>query len=298
MASEPKILVITGPTASGKSDLAIAMAQQFNGEIISADALQVYRDLDIGTAKVSVEEQQMIPHHLLDILDMTSSFSVAEFVQLADQTIADIVSRGKLPVIAGGTGFYVKALVGHQALDFVASEPQEIAALRQQSLESLVTELMTLDDSLAQRVDLHNKQRVIRAIEIARHGQHHDSIERPKYDAYIVAVDWPRDILYERINARAHNMLDAGVLDEARNILMAGGEELQSGKAIGYKEFFPYLQGSVSLETAISNLQQDSRRYAKRQLTYLRHQIPGLLWIQGATAKNELTQLVKHWLSR
>jgi len=296
MTNKPKILVIAGPTASGKSDLAIAMAQQFNGEIISADALQVYRHLDIGTAKISLVEQQMVPHHLIDILDMTASFSVAEFVRLADQIIADIVLRGKLPIIAGGTGFYVKALLGEQVLDFVASDPHEVDMLKQQPLAVLVDELKLRDEDLSQRVDLHNKQRVIRAIEISRHGQHDKPIQRPQYDACVIGIDWPREVLYQRINARAQDMIDDGILDEVRKILTAGGESLQAGKAIGYKEFFPYLQGHVSLSEAITQLQQDSRRYAKRQLTYLRHQIPGLIWVQGETAQDELTNLLKKWL--
>lgn len=292
-----KIVVIAGPTASGKSDLAIKMAQQFNGEIISADAMQIYRTLDIGTAKVSPAEQQLVPHHLIDIVEMTDAFSVADFVARADAAIADIVSRGKLPIIAGGTGFYVKALLGAQPLEYVASDATEVAALQTEALSNLVATLRALDPALAERVDLNNKQRVIRAIQIARHGKHDMLPARPTYDAFIVGLDWPREVLYDRINTRAAQMLTAGLLDEASRILAAGGEAIQAGKAIGYKEFFPYLTGDVTLAEATAQMQQDSRRYAKRQLTYLRHQIPGLIWLSGQDAATTLSTQLTSWLA-
>jgi len=291
-----KIVVIAGPTASGKSDLAISVAQRFNGEIVSADAMQIYRGLDIGTAKVTKAERELVPHHLIDIVDMTDKFSVAEFVTRADQVINDIAKRGKLPVIAGGTGFYVKALLGQQPLDFVASDEAEVALLKQKSLPALVTMLKAVDTILASRVDLNNKQRVIRAIQIAMHGKRQEDISRPTYDALIVGIDWPREILYERINRRAQKMLDDGLLSEVEHIMSVGGESIQAGKAIGYKEFFPYIRGEVTREQALLAVQQDSRRYAKRQLTYLRHQIPGLIWLHGTDAATKLTSEVKAWL--
>lgn len=293
-----KIVVIAGPTASGKSSLAIDMAQRFDGEIISADAMQIYRELDIGTAKVTDEERELVPHHLIDIVNMTDQFSVAEFVKQADNVIADIISRDKLPIVAGGTGFYIKALLGQQPLDFVASDEQEVAVLKQRELDDLIVELRTRDERLANKVDQHNKQRVIRAIQIARHGAHDVDQTRPKYDPLVVGIDWPRDILYARINSRAQIMIENGLLTEAQSILDAGGENIQAGKAIGYKEFFPYLQGELPLKDAISQMQQDSRRYAKRQLTYLRHQIPGLIWIDGAQSGTELAARIKYWVSK
>lgn len=291
-----KLVVIAGPTASGKSDLAIAMAQKFNGEIISADAMQIYRKLDVGTAKVTKAERALVPHHLIDIVDMTSQFSVADFIARADEVIVDIVSRGKLPIITGGTGFYVKALLGEQPLDFVASDEQEVNDLKQRDLSELMRTLQILDSTLAKKVDQHNKQRVIRAIQIARHGAHTIKQIRPKYESLVVGIDWPRDMLYERINSRAQKMIDAGLLAEAQLILDAGGEDCQAGKAIGYKEFFPYLLGQSTLNESIVDMQQDSRRYAKRQLTYLRHQIPGLIWINGAQAKAELAVCIESWV--
>ncbi|MGB2510781.1 tRNA (adenosine(37)-N6)-dimethylallyltransferase MiaA [Leuconostoc suionicum] len=293
-----KIVVLTGPTASGKSSLSIQMAQRFNGEIVSADSMQIYRSLDIGTAKVTKEEQNIVPHHLIDIVDLIANYSVGDFIIAADKVIADIISRGKLPIIVGGTGLYVKALLGFQELEYAASDTEEVHKLNAYELEKLVVELKSLDINRAQKVDLKNKQRVIRAIQIAKHGKKDAKLtQRPNYDALIIGLDWPRELLYERINNRVTQMVQDGVLKEAQTILDAGGEELQSGKAIGYKEFFPYLRNQVTLDKAINQLQQDSRRYAKRQLTYLRHQIPGLVWLKGQTAEIRLTEMIEGWLS-
>ncbi|MCT4382851.1 tRNA (adenosine(37)-N6)-dimethylallyltransferase MiaA [Leuconostoc suionicum] len=293
-----KIVVLTGPTASGKSSLSIQMAQRFNGEIVSADSMQIYRSLDIGTAKVTKEEQNIVPHHLIDIVDLIANYSVGDFIIAADKVIADIISRGKLPIIVGGTGLYVKALLGFQELEYAASDTEEVHKLNAYELEKLVVELKSLDINRAQKVDLKNKQRVIRAIQIAKHGKKDVKLtQRPKYDALVIGLDWPRELLYERINNRVTQMVQDDVLKEAQTILDAGGEELQSGKAIGYKEFFPYLRNQVTLDKAINQLQQDSRRYAKRQLTYLRHQIPGLVWLKGQTAEIRLTEMIEGWLS-
>ncbi|MBS1009001.1 tRNA (adenosine(37)-N6)-dimethylallyltransferase MiaA [Leuconostoc suionicum] len=293
-----KIVVLTGPTASGKSSLSIQMAQRFNGEIVSADSMQIYRGLDIGTAKVTKEEQNIVPHHLIDVVDLTTNYSVGDFIIAADKVIADIILRGKLPIIVGGTGLYVKALLGFQELEYAASDTEEVHKLNAYELEKLVVELKSLDIKRAQKIDLKNKQRVIRAIQIAKHGKKDAKLaQRPNYDALVIGLDWPREPLYERINNRVTQMVQDGILKEAQTILDAGGEELQSGKAIGYKEFFPYLRNQVTLDKAINQLQQDSRRYAKRQLTYLRHQIPGLVWLKGLTAEIRLTEMIEGWLS-
>ncbi|QEA58748.1 tRNA (adenosine(37)-N6)-dimethylallyltransferase MiaA [Leuconostoc koreense] len=292
-----KIVVLTGPTASGKSSLSINMAQRFNGEIVSADSMQIYRGLDVGTAKVTKREQSIVPHHLIDIVELTAKYSVGDFIIDADEAIADIISRGKLPIIVGGTGLYVKALLGFQELEYAASDTEEVHKLNAYELDELVFELKSLDINRAQKVDLKNKQRVIRAIQIAKHGKKDAKLmQRPKYDAQVIALDWPRELLYERINNRVTHMVRDGVLKEVQTILDAGGEVLQSGKAIGYKEFFPYVRNQTTLDEAINQLQQDSRRYAKRQLTYLRHQIPGLVWLEGQTAEIRLTEMIEDWL--
>ncbi|MDD9138469.1 tRNA (adenosine(37)-N6)-dimethylallyltransferase MiaA [Fructobacillus sp. CRL 2054] len=292
-----KVIVIAGPTASGKSDLAMDLAEQYHGELISADSLQVYQQLDIGTAKASEEELKRGPQHLIDIVPFDADYSVAEFVEDADKAIAEVASRGKVPIIVGGTGFYIKALLGQQQLDFAPSVAEEVAIDQKKDLKDLVQELKgSADADLVNRVDLNNKSRVIRALQIARHGIKEDVTVRPQYDSLVLAIDWPREVLYERINQRVHTMVEKGLEKEARLLYNAGGINLQAGRGIGYKEFYPYFDGNLSLEQVIADIQQDSRRYAKRQLTYWRHQIDGLEWINGENRVVEATTHVHDFL--
>ncbi|MBS9334423.1 tRNA (adenosine(37)-N6)-dimethylallyltransferase MiaA [Fructobacillus sp. M1-13] len=294
-----QLIVIAGPTASGKSSLAMDLAEQFNGEIVSADSMQVYKDLDIGTAKADAKELARGPQWLLDLVDMKEQFSVADFVKEADQAIAAIRKRGKLPIVVGGTGFYVKALLGQQKLDFAPSNEEEQRIDAKRSLTDLVDELKKIaDENLFKRVDLKNKARVLRALQIARHGKKtEEAPKRPIYNALVLGLDWPREKLYERINDRVLVMLEKGLENEARALYDAGGLALQAGRGIGYKEFYPYFEGTMTKETVIFLIQQDSRRYAKRQLTYWRHQIEGLEWIDGqkpfAEAVNRVTNFLE-----
>lgn len=278
------VIVIAGPTASGKSDLAINLAKKYNGNIISADSLQVYRRLDIGTAKTPVEERKGIPHYLLDVVDETADFSVADFISLADQAILETVKSGRIPIVVGGTGFYVKALLGFQSLDFAKSDEEEVREDQKKPLEELQVKLKQLaDEELLNRIDLQNKDRVIRAIQIARHGQV-DRPKRPEYAGLVLALNWPREALYERINSRVQIMMDQGLEKEAKGLYNQGGLALQAGRGIGYAEFYPFFEGQQTLSEVLATIQQNSRRYAKRQLTYWRHQIPGLQWIDGQHA--------------
>lgn len=275
-----KIIVIAGPTASGKSELAMDLAEKFNGELVSADSLQVYQQLDIGTAKATSEELQRVPQYLIDLVPYTANFSVIDFVSAADDAIQKIVKKGRLPIIVGGTGFYVKALLGQQSFDYAESDSDEVARAMQRPLEELVDELKkTANSGILQRTDLNNKTRVVRALQITKHGQKKMESTRPAYDSLVLAIEWPRELLYERINTRVHRMVEKGLEDEARLLFHSGGLNLQAGRGIGYKEFYPYFAGQGSLKEVISAIQQDSRRYAKRQLTYWRHQIDGLQWI-------------------
>ncbi len=275
-----KIIVIAGPTASGKSELAMDLAEKFNGELVSADSLQVYQQLDIGTAKATSEELQQVPQYLIDLVPYTANFSVIDFVSAADDAIQKIVKKGRLPIIVGGTGFYVKALLGQQSFDYAESDSDEVARAMQRPLEELVDELKkTANSGILQRTDLNNKTRVVRALQITKHGQKKMESTRPAYDSLVLAIEWPRELLYERINTRVHRMVEKGLEDEARILFDSGGLNLQAGRGIGYKEFYPYFAGQGSLKEVISAIQQDSRRYAKRQLTYWRHQIDGLQWI-------------------
>lgn len=295
--TKQKILVIAGPTASGKSDLAMQLAEKYNGELVSADSLQVYKGLDIGTAKATAEERLRVPQHLLDLVPKTADFSVMDFVSAADCAIDDIAKRGRLPIIVGGTGFYVKALLGQQQFDSVLSKPEEVEQDAQKPLAELVDELQkTASPELLNRVDLQNKMRVVRALQICRHPSQKKTINREKYDALILAIDWPREQLYDRINRRVLMMKEMGLEDEAKQLYDAGGAKLQSGRGIGYKEFYPYFEGHESLSEVIAAIQQDSRRYAKRQLTYWRHQINGLQWISGEKRFQIADELLEKFL--
>lgn len=290
------VIVIAGPTASGKSDLAIRLAKKYHGNIISADSLQVYQELNIGTAKTPVQERGGIPHYLLDVVDQAADFSVADFISLADQAILETVKSGRVPIVVGGTGFYVKALLGFQSLDFAQSDEEEVRADQEKPLEELQIKLRQVaDEKLLARVDLQNKERVIRAIQIACHGQ----VKRPKrpdYTPLILALDWPREVLYDRINQRVQLMMDQGLEREAKGLYDRGGLSLQAGRGIGYAELYPFFEGQQSLLEAVVTIQQNSRRYAKRQLTYWRHQIPGLQWIDGQNAWEIADQQVANFL--
>ena len=265
-----KIIVIVGPTAVGKTALAIDLAQALNGEIISGDSQQVYRKLDIGTAKATPEEQAAAPHHLINVREVTESYSAFDFVREAKQAIAEITARGKLPIIAGGTGLYIQSLLeGYHLGGEVPHE--EILAYRAQ------LDLLS-DEDLYQRVAEQglvipqlNRRRAMRALEIAHFGQDLAN-EETDYDPYLICLDDERSLIYERINRRVDRMLEEGLLDEAR-WLYDNHPEAQAAKGIGYKELFPYFKGEQSLEEATEILKRNTRRFAKRQLTWFRNRM-------------------------
>ena len=265
-----KIIVIVGPTAVGKTALAIDLAQALNGEIISGDSQQVYRKLDIGTAKATPEEQAAAPHHLIDVREVTESYSAFDFVREAKAAIEDITARGKLPIIAGGTGLYIQSLLeGYHLGGEVPHE--EILSYRAQ------LDLLS-DEDLYQRVAEQglvipqlNRRRAMRALEIAHFGQDLAN-EETDYEPYFICLDDERALIYERINRRVDRMLEEGLLDEAR-WLYDDHPEAQAAKGIGYKELFPYFKGEQSLEEASEILKRNTRRFAKRQLTWFRNRM-------------------------
>lgn len=265
-----KIIVIVGPTAVGKTSLAIDLAQALNGEIISGDSKQVYRKLDIGTAKATPEEQAAAPHHLIDVREVTESYSAFDFVEEAKQAIEDITARGKLPIIAGGTGLYIQSLLeGYHLGGEVPHE--EILAYRGQ------LDLLS-DEELFQRVTEKglvipqiNRRRAMRALEIANFGQDLANQETD-YEPYLICLDDERSLIYDRINRRVDRMLEEGLLEEAR-WLYDHYPEVQAAKGIGYKELFPYFKGEESLEEASETLKRNTRRFAKRQLTWFRNRM-------------------------
>ena len=289
-----KIIVIVGPTAVGKTSLAIDLAQALNGEIISGDSQQVYRKLDIGTAKATPEEQAAAPHHLIDVREVTESYSAFDFVEEAKQAIEDITARGKLPIIAGGTGLYIQSLLeGYHLGGEVPHE--EILAYRGQ------LDLLS-DEELFQRVTEKglvipqiNRRRAMRALEIAHFGQ--DLVnQETDYEPYLICLDDERSLIYDRINRRVDRMLEEGLLEEAR-WLYDHYPEVQAAKGIGYKELFPYFKGEESLEEASEILKRNTRRFAKRQLTWFRNRMEVTFYsISAPHFKEQVLADVKEFL--
>lgn len=285
-----KILVVTGPTATGKTALSVELAKKLGGEIVSADSMQIYRGMDIGTAKVTKAEMQNIPHHMIDIADPSEDYSVSRYVEEADAAVRGILSRGRLPIVAGGTNLYIDSLIA--GLDF--AEKAEDAALRE-SLnkqyddiggEAMLEHLRGFDPERAAKLHPADKRRIVRAVEIyiltgetiTRHDE--ETKKRPKrYDAVKIALTFAdRAVLYDRINARVDKMVSDGLFDEVKGLLDSGlSPESTSMQAIGYKEPAAYFRGEMSKDEAIELIKLSSRRYAKRQLTWLRRDTT-VLW--------------------
>ena len=277
------VVAVVGPTASGKSRLAVELAKWLNSEVVSADSMQIYQEMTIGTAKITPEEMEGVPHHMIDFLPVTSPFSVADYVSMAKTCLQEIHNRGKIPVLAGGTGLYVRSLL--QNLDF--SEGDHDLSLREEltelanreGVEPLMEELRRIDPESAERIEPNNLPRVIRAIELYRTTgktmtQHlADSRRNPSsYQVCMIGLNYQdRSVLYDRINRRVDEMMAQGLLEEAR-ILLQGEGGKTALQAIGYKELKPYFDGERSLEESVAFMKQATRRYAKRQLTWFRRE--------------------------
>lgn len=283
--SEPAPLIpvvaVVGPTASGKSALAVELARLLNGEIVSADSKQIYRYMSVGTAVPTEEEMAGIPHHLLQFLNPDQNFSVAEYVELAQKAILEIHARKKLPVVAGGTGLYVSSLLDNITFFDTKSDPALRQELEQTAEEKgnqyLLDLLNTFDPQLAQKLHPNNLGRIIRGIEAYRLTgipmSEHQKASRQKESPYrccIIGLNYRnRDLLYQRIDRRVEKMMENGLLEEIKELIQMGYSQT-AAQAIGYKEFFGYLQGKSALEESVARVQQESRRYAKRQLTWFR----------------------------
>ena len=274
--------MVLGPTATGKTDLAIHLARRFDGEIISADSMQIYRGLDIGTAKATVQEQQAAPHHLIDICDPQQRFSVADYLTLAREKITEIAGRGAVPISAGGTGLYISSLIeGIRFLDEPADDGLR-ARLAQQARElggeEMYRRLEALDPQAAAAIHPHNEKRVLRALElyektgrtITSQREQSRAQEAP-YNPLLLGLNFEsREQLYQRIGLRIDRMVEQGVLEEARRVYENRDGWITAAQAIGYKEFFPYFEGTATLEACVNKLKQATRNYAKRQLTWFR----------------------------
>lgn len=277
-----RILCIAGPTASGKTELAVALALALNGEVVSCDSMQVYRRMDIGTAKPTLEERRGVPHHMLDVAEPSESMSVGKFVDLAAPVVEDILARGKTAILAGGTGLYMDALIRGNGF---APDPDPALRrmlqdrARQEGTEPLLEELRAVDPEAASRLHPADEKRIIRALEVYRQTgktltQHNLETRQvpPRYRPCWLGLDFPdRGELYRRIDLRVEDMLRRGLLDEIRGLLAQG---LSPGatalQAIGYKEFLAALEGQCTVQEAVEAVQKASRHYAKRQLTWFR----------------------------
>lgn len=280
-----KVLVILGPTATGKSHCAIEIAKKFNGEIISGDSMLVYREMNIGTAKPSAEELAAVPHHLVDILPPEASFSVVDFKEQAQRLITEINARGHLPIIAGGTGLYIKALLEDYAFNSVSENSELREQLTReaelQGAEALHARLAALDAAAAERIHPNNVRRVVRALEAALSGEQvnqYGAIESP-YDALVVGLEMERSALYARINKRVDIMLAQGLEQEVRSLLERGiSPDCQSMQSIGYRQMVWYLNGSMPYDEAVDKLKQATRNFAKRQITWYK-KMPYIKWL-------------------
>ncbi|MBB1070284.1 tRNA (adenosine(37)-N6)-dimethylallyltransferase MiaA [Limosilactobacillus sp. RRLNB_1_1] len=305
-----KVIGIVGPTAVGKTALSIKLAHEFDGEVISGDSMQVYRHLDIGTAKVTPKEMDGIPHHLINICDIDERFSAARFKQLADQKIVEITNRKHLPIIAGGTGFYLQTLTDNLALgsDKFDQETLEIRnkwkkIANEKGAEYVWQQLNKQDPIASEQIPKANARRVIRALEvIQKTGQLFSN--QPQYQAtndfLLIGLTTDRPVLYDRINKRVDLMVHNGLLDEAKWLFDHGGENLPAGKGIGYHELFPYFRGEITLDEAVEKIKQDSRHYAKRQLTWFRNKAD-THWFDILSHPddiNQIKQFIKDWLKK
>jgi tRNA dimethylallyltransferase len=282
MNEKIKIVAVTGPTASGKTSLAIELAKRLDGEIISCDSMQIYRGMDIGTAKPTKDELAAVPHHLIDILPADAPYSCSDYVKDAERAVNDIVSRGKLPIFCGGTGLYLDRFLKGGNDDGAACDEKIREELKrfyeEKGVDALYDKLLELDPIAAETIHKNNVKRVIRAIEICLvTGEKKSDIDKKneklieKYDIKGIALTFEnRDLLYKRIDTRVDQMVAEGLVEETRRLMSEGVFErsLTAAQAIGYKELFPYLRGEATLEYCIEDLKAVTRRYAKRQVTW------------------------------
>lgn len=272
-----RILVIAGPTAVGKSALSLELAKRLNGEIISADSMQIYRGMDIGTAKATVEERNQVVHHLIDIKEPSEEYSCADYSTDARRCIEDILSRGKLPIFCGGTGLYIRQALCDAPVSSPPSDPVLRDALEKRSPEENYAELCACDPESAAAIHPNNVRRVIRALEIYRlsgisksQWDRETPSEEYRSDALLLCLTAPRDELYARIDRRVEVMMEQGLYEEVSALSLDPGST--AGQAIGYKEMMGCFRGELTKEEAVAQIQLASRRYAKRQLTWFRHQ--------------------------
>ncbi len=301
------LLVIEGPTASGKTAVAVEIAKRLNGEVVSADSMQIYKGMDIGTAKPKLQEMQGIPHHMLDICEIGDSFSVADYCRLAHSCIEDIHRRGKLPVMAGGTGLYINSVVNN--IDFTEGNSDEdyrnylTALAEKEGCERVHSMLCEIDDDSAKRIHPNDIRRVIRALEVYKvtgktmTEYQREAASRPKrYNAVKFALLWDRAVLYDRINRRVDMMISEGLLDEVKSLACHSFFESTASQAIGYKEPAAYFDGRLTYEEMLEEIKQGSRNYAKRQMSFFNAD-KSINWVnaEGENISSLSDKIVKIW---
>ena len=271
-----KIIVITGPTAVGKTKLSIELAKKYHGEIINADAVQVYKGLDIGSAKVTKEEMEGIPHHLFDIKEVDEDYTIYHYQIDSRKLISEIQERGNTPILVGGSALYIKAAL----YDYKLSEEKENNTYDNLSTEELYSELISLDKDI--QIDKNNRRRLIRAINYYKENNksiNENITDKLLYNAIFIGLTTERENLYNKINNRVDIMIKEGLLDEVKTFYKKGIRTKPLLSAIGYKELYEYFDGNVSLDIAIDNIKKNSRHYAKRQYTFFNHQLP-VVWFE------------------
>lgn len=313
MAPKLPLIVLTGPTAVGKTTLSIELAKALSGEIISADSMQVYKHMDIGSAKIKPEEMQGIRHHMLDILEPDEEFNVVIFKEMVQKCIKDITDRGKIPILAGGTGFYIQAVL--YDIDF--TENDENAGIRkeleklgeEEGAEYLHDQLRKVDEASALAIHANNKKRVIRALEFyyltGEKISEHNERERKKesvYDSCYFVLNDDRERLYEKINRRVDLMLEEGLVEEVKRLKEAGcTRDLVSMQGLGYKEILSFLEGEISLDEAVYLIKRDTRHFAKRQITWFKRE-KDVIWVEkkdfGYDEGKILACILEHWKNR
>ena len=285
-STKPLLVVIVGPTAVGKTELSIELAKAIDGEIISGDSMQVYKGMDIGTAKATADEMQNIPHYLIDILNPDQSFSAYDFKVRAEAQIKKIISKGKIPIIAGGTGLYIQSLIYDFPFDKEEISPEKAEEVRQKmtELETLSNEqlhnyLASFDAASSEDIHPNNRKRVLRALEYYLKTKKKLSNRKKvqqyteNYDTLLIGVETSRKTMYQRINNRVDVMMNAGLLEEVQQLLEQGYSNCQSMQAIGYKELIPAINQDITIDQAVDKLKQHSRNYAKRQMTWFKNKM-------------------------
>jgi len=290
-----RVIAIVGPTASGKTELAIALAQKFNGEIISADSRAIYRGLDIGTAKPTPPQRRLVPHHLIDIANVGERFTVAQFQKLVQRTISDVITRGKVPLLVGGTGLYVDAVLYNYQFP-PEGDPELRFHLEQESDERLRDILKTIDPTSFRTIDLDNRRRVLRAVEVAlQTGRSFRQLQRKGRNPYaflVVGIDLPRRELYERIDRRFEKWVEQGLLDEVRWVLNETSPDWVTSLGLHYRYLAQYIQGEIKQLDAFARSKSSLRAYARRQFTWFRRN-KNLHWVNSS---QETRQLVEKFL--